>query len=75
MHHTLSLLLPVPGRQAMEQAERLLSLLVHRHIMLELAALLSESAGSIVNPLVTVDFLTAADATGGGVRAGEDDGT
>lgn len=73
MHHTLSLLLSVPGRQTVKQTKRLLSLLVRGHFMLELAALLSEGAGSIMNPLVTIDLLTAASAIDGGVGACERD--
>lgn len=73
MHHTLSLLLAVPGRQTVKQTKRLLSLLVHGHFMLELAALLSEGAGSIMDPLVTVDLLTAASAIDGGLGACESD--
>lgn len=59
----------------MKQTEGLLSLFVHRHLVLELAALLSEGAGSIMNPFVTVDLLTPAGAIGSGGRAGEDDGS
>lgn len=73
MHHTLSLLLAVPGRQTVKQTKRLLGLLIHGHFMLELAALLSEGAGSVMDPLVTVDLLTAASAIDGGVGACEGD--
>lgn len=55
----------------MEQTERLLSLLVHWHFVLEFTPLLSEGAGSIVYPFVTVDLFTAAGAIGGGGGAGE----
>lgn len=43
--------------------------------MLELAALLSEGAGSIVDPLVTIDLLTAASAIDSGVGACKGDRT
>lgn len=77
VHHTFSLLLSVPGRQTVEQTKRLLGLLVHGHIVSKFAALLSEGAGSIVNPLVTIDLLTAAGTgrCGDGGRAGENHGT
>lgn len=57
----------------MEQTEGLLGLLVHRHLVLELTALLSEGAGPIVYPFVAEDLLTAASTIGGGGGPGEDD--
>lgn len=46
----------------MEQAQALLGLAVAGHLVLELAALLGEGAGAVVDPLVTVDLLALASA-------------
>lgn len=56
-------LLP-PDGVAVEQAQLLLGLLVVGHLVLELAALLGEGAGAVVDPLVAVDLVTPV---GGGV--------
>lgn len=56
------LLLP-PGRVCMGQAQTPLGLSVVRHLVLVLAALLGEGTGSVVDPLVTVDLLTAGAAS------------
>lgn len=54
----------------MEQAQTHLGLLVGRHLMLELAALLGEGAGAVVDPLVAVNLLALAQV----VVTGQDDG-
>lgn len=64
-------LLP-PGGVSVEQAQLLLGLLVVGHLVLELAALLGEGAGAVVDPLVAVDLV--APAGGGGRGVGPDDG-
>ena len=59
----------IPNRETMVETERHLSSLVHGHLVLILASELSESAYSLVDPLITVDLLTAAwrsRSTGGG---------
>lgn len=54
-------LLP-PARISVEQAQAVLALLVAGHLVLELAALLGEGAGTIVDPLVAVNLLTLGSA-------------
>lgn len=54
----------VPGRKAMVKTERELRRLVHGHLMLVLAPQLSERTDSLMNPLVTIDFLAAWDLVG-----------
>lgn len=54
----LALMLAPPDWQALEQAERLLRVLVERHLVLVLAALLGEGADALVDPLVAVDLLS-----------------
>lgn len=44
----------------MKETEALLRLLILRHLMLELAALLGEGASAIVNPLIAVNLLSLA---------------
>jgi hypothetical protein len=48
-------LLP-PGREAVEEPERVLNCFIKRHLVLVLAALLCESADTFMNPLVAVDL-------------------
>ena len=62
------LLLP-PARVSVEQAQLLLGLSVVRHLVLVLAALLGEGAGSVVDPLVAVDLLAPGAAAGAGAVA------
>lgn len=59
-HALLGALLLPPGGIPMEQTQALLGLAVARHLVLELAALLGEGAGAVVDPLVTVDLLALA---------------
>ena len=63
-------LLP-PGRVAVEQAQHLLGLAVVGHLVLELAALLGEGAGAVVDPLVAVDLVAAVVVVGVGRSAGD----
>jgi uncharacterized protein (DUF2342 family) len=60
-----------PHGEALEQAERLLGILVEGHLMLVFTALLGEGADSLVDPLVTVDLLLARSLERR--RAGSDD--
>jgi hypothetical protein len=48
-----------PHGEALEETQRLLGVLVERHLMLVLAALLGEGADALVDPLVAVDLLLA----------------
>lgn len=65
----LSALLLPPGGVSMKQAQALLGLAVARHLVLELAALLGEGAGAVMDPLVTVDLLALATCRDEGVVA------
>lgn len=76
-HLLVGLLAAVPVGQASEETNRYLGLLVRGHLVEELAALLSEGAGAVVDPLVAVDFLTAGQARNQGTvaaAAAQDDG-
>lgn len=54
-------LLP-PARISVEQAQAVLALLIAGHLVLELATLLGEGTGTIVDPLVAVNLLTLGSA-------------
>lgn len=68
-HVLLSALLLPPGGISVEQAQALLGLAVAGHLVLELAALLGEGAGAVMDPLVTVDLLALATCRDEGVVA------